>query len=355
MNAIKISVVVPCYNVEQYIRRGLDSILAQTMQDWEAILVDDGATDNTGRICEEYAAMDCRFRVIHQENQGLSCARNSGMKKVTGKLLYFLDPDDQIEPNCFERCYETYKQYDCDIINFGFWWVYGEQRSTDSNNEFKIFKGNDIHTYYTKQHTGFSQEALNKYFKHEFIWNNKKYGQVWSYMFRRSFIQKNRLIFPPGLKMAEDAIFLVEASYRAKEIVRIPDVMYHYIQRDSGLVNMKKDASYLYEYKLRQNTERRRLRELIKEFDLLDSYIGSHILSCLQLALKTSNEWQNYKLFRKYITQSEVQESIQKVSLAGAPFKFAAPVRLLKARCHKLLFMGCWLLHKTALANKISM
>ena len=88
MSDTKISVVVPCYNVEQYIRRGLDSILAQTMQDWEAILVDDGATDSTGEICDEYVARDCRFHVIHQENQGPSCARNSGMKEAAGELLY---------------------------------------------------------------------------------------------------------------------------------------------------------------------------------------------------------------------------------------------------------------------------
>lgn len=355
MNKISISVIVPCYNVEYYIRRGLDSILAQTFQNWEAILVNDGATDSTGEICNEYATRDCRFHVIHQENLGLSCARNCGMKEATGELLYFLDPDDWIEPNCFERCYEIYQQYDCDFIHFGFWWVYGEDVFTEKEVDFRIFKGNDIQTFYTKQHAGFSQEALDKYFRHEFIWNQKKHGQVWSYMFRRAFIQQHGLTFSSGLKMAEDAMFMVEASYRAKEIVRIPDVFYHYIQRGNGLVNKKKDALYLYDYKFRQITERRRLRELIKEFDLHDSYIGTHILSCLQLALKTSTEWKNYRLYRQYVTHPDVQESIKKVCLKGAPMKFSLPVRLLKMRCHWLLFAGCRLLHKMGMANKVSM
>ena len=90
MSKAKISVVVPCYNVEPYIRRGLDSIIAQTLQEWEAILVDDGATDGTGNICDEYAAKDSRFQVIHQQNQGLSCARNNGMALATNCSILWI-------------------------------------------------------------------------------------------------------------------------------------------------------------------------------------------------------------------------------------------------------------------------
>ena len=352
---VRVSVIIPCYNVEPYIRRGLDSIVSQTLTEWEAILVDDGATDGTGEICEEYAANDRRFRVVHQQNQGPSCARNNGMKEAQGELLYFMDPDDWIEPDCFQRCYEAYQQYGGDIIHFGFWWVYGEKKYADGDACFRLFKGEDIFEYYTKQHAGFNQEALNGYYKGDFIWGLKRHGQVWSYMFRREFVQQNNLIFPPGLKMAEDAMFMVEATYRASQIVHIPDIFYHYVQRSDGLVNKKKDAEYIYEYKFRHLTERRRLREMVKEFDLHDAYLGSHILSCLQLALNTSDEWRNYKLYKQYVTHPDVQESISKVSLHGAPIKFAIPVYLLKMQCHFLLFTGCWLLHKTGLSNKVKM
>ena len=355
MDKAKISVVVPCYNVEPYIRRGLDSIIAQTLREWEAILVDDGATDGTGDICKEYAAKDCRFRVIHQQNQGLSCARNNGMALARGKLLYFMDSDDWIESDCFKRCYETYQQYGGDIIHFGLWWVYGDEKFTDSGTCFRIFIGEEIHEHYTKQHAGFCQAALNSYYKGEFIWEYKKHGIACSYMFRREFVQQNGLLFPPGLKMAEDAMFMVEASYKASQIVQIPDVFYHYVQRNDGLVNKKKDAGYIYEYKFRHLAERHRLREMVKEFDMHDSYLGSHILSCLQLALTTSDEWRNYSLYKRYVTHPDVRESIRKVSLHGAPMKFALPVRLLKKHCHLLLFAGCWLLHKTGFANKIRM
>jgi glycosyltransferase involved in cell wall biosynthesis len=352
---MKISVVIPCYNVEQYIRRGLDSILAQTLQEWEAILVDDGATDSTGEICDEYAKKDSRFHVIHQENQGVSCARNNGMKEATGELLYFFDPDDWIEPNCFERCLETYQQYDGDIVHFGFWWVYGNDSFTDSPLSFKVFRKEEIFEHYTKQFAGFSQDALNKYYKGAFIWNHKKAGNAWNCMFKNDFIKQHNLAFPVGMKLGQDEVFMVEASYHASTIVRIPDVFYHYVQRSDGSVNRKKNASFLYNHKFRQLLERGRLQGLIKEFDLHDSYIGSNILSCLKLALKTSDEWRNYKLYRQYVTHPDVQESIKKVSLKGAPLKFSLPVRLLKLRCHKLLFAGCWLLHKMGVADRVSM
>lgn len=345
-NEVKISVVVPCYNVEKYIRRGLDSILAQTFNQWEAILVDDGATDNTGKICDEYAQKDRRFQVIHTNNQGLSCARNNGMQQAIGELLYFMDPDDWIEPNCFERCFETYKQYHCDIINFGFWWEYDKDIFTDSATDFKVYKGDDIYNHFTKKLAGFSQNALNMYYKGDFIWNHRKGGFVWVYMFKRTFVSQHNLAFIPGLVIVEDEIFMIEATYKASLLVQIPDVFYHYWQRSDGLLNKKRSVSFTYNYKFKQIEERHRLRKQIKEFDLHDYFLGTNVLSCLKLAIENSDEWKYYKLFNQYVTNPDIQESIKKVSLKNAPLKFAIPVYLLKSHCHLLLFTGCWLAHK---------
>ena len=93
-----ISVIVPVYKVEKYLHECVDSILAQTFRDFELILVDDGSPDNCGAICDEYAAKDSRIRVIHQENQGLSGARNSGIDVARGEYITFVDADDSIEP-----------------------------------------------------------------------------------------------------------------------------------------------------------------------------------------------------------------------------------------------------------------
>lgn len=119
-----ISVVVPIYNVEMYLPRALDSILTQTYQDWEAILVDDGSTDKSGSIADEYAQIDGRFNVIHKENGGLSDARNVGMEHVTGEYLLFLDSDDFLHPQLMELCMQAVLRDNSDLVAFTYDRVY---------------------------------------------------------------------------------------------------------------------------------------------------------------------------------------------------------------------------------------
>lgn len=119
-----ISVIVPIYNVEKYLARALDSILAQTYHDWEAILVDDGSTDKSGCIADEYAQKDERFKVIHKKNGGLSDARNVGMEHVTGEHLLFLDSDDFLHPQLMELCIQAAQRDSSDLVAFTYDRVY---------------------------------------------------------------------------------------------------------------------------------------------------------------------------------------------------------------------------------------
>lgn len=112
----KISIIVPVYKVEKYLHRCLDSIVAQTFTDWECILVDDGSPDGSGKICDEYAEKDGRFKVFHQENQGVSAARNKGLDNAKGEWIGFVDSDDWVSKEYFQidypksyiirKCYE---------------------------------------------------------------------------------------------------------------------------------------------------------------------------------------------------------------------------------------------------------
>ena len=101
----KISIIMPVYNVEQYLQRCLNSISAQTFSDWEAICVNDGSTDNCAEILNRQAQKDNRFKIVNQTNQSLSCARNNGLKLARGEYVYFLDSDDCIHPQCLEIAY----------------------------------------------------------------------------------------------------------------------------------------------------------------------------------------------------------------------------------------------------------
>lgn len=119
-----ISVVVPIYNVERYLHRALDSLLSQTCKDWEAILVDDGSTDGSSLIADEYTKRDARFKVIHKPNGGLSDARNAGMEQISGEYLIFLDADDFIHPQLMEICLEASLRDKSDMVCFTYDRVY---------------------------------------------------------------------------------------------------------------------------------------------------------------------------------------------------------------------------------------
>lgn len=116
--AYDISVIIPIYKVEQYLRRALDSLLSQTHANWEAILIDDGSPDACGTIADEYARKDSRFKVIHKTNEGVSKARNVGMAEANGKYLLYLDPDDFFHPQLMELCLRTAEKEEADMVVF---------------------------------------------------------------------------------------------------------------------------------------------------------------------------------------------------------------------------------------------
>ena len=115
-----VSVIVPVYNVEEYLRKCIDSIVAQTLKDIEIILVDDGSTDGSGTICDEYASQDKRVRVVHKINGGLSSARNTGIEAASAPFLMFIDSDDWVEPNFCEKPYLAAKNNNADLVLFSF-------------------------------------------------------------------------------------------------------------------------------------------------------------------------------------------------------------------------------------------
>lgn len=118
MDDVLVSVIIPIYNVEQYLRRALDSLIAQSHNCWEAILVDDGSPDDCGIIADEYARKDKRFKVIHKENGGVSKARNIGMEQAVGKYTLFLDPDDFFHPQLMELCLKAAEREGADMVTF---------------------------------------------------------------------------------------------------------------------------------------------------------------------------------------------------------------------------------------------
>lgn len=119
MDHPQISVIIPVYKAEKFLHRCLDSILAQTYSNWELLLVNDGSPDNSGAICEEYAAKDARIKVFHKENGGVSAARNTALERAKGVFVTFVDSDDWIDKDCLNTCINNMINNELDLVQFG--------------------------------------------------------------------------------------------------------------------------------------------------------------------------------------------------------------------------------------------
>ena len=198
----KISIIIPVYNVEKYIRACLDSILNQTFQDFEVILVDDGTPDNSGAICDEYAAADSRFKVFHKKNGGVSSARNLGIEKASGEWITFVDADDTISQNCLDICYQHIIENNIDLLQFNF------TREKNSYNE-EYIRCNNI-----MNHISF----LDKPHKVCIAGN----------VIKRDVITRNNIRFREGMKLAEDQSFVLHVIKNSSAIISIPNKLYYY-------------------------------------------------------------------------------------------------------------------------------
>lgn len=181
----KISVIVPVYNVERYLPRCLDSILAQTFTDFELLLIDDGSKDNSGHICDEYAKVDNRIRVFHNENRGVSSARNTGLDNACGEWITFIDSDDYVEDNFLEKLFQSTNS-DLKISGYTSFGCYNEE---------KIY----CTTFISKNEIGM---CLSKFL------NDHIFRVPWAKLFRLNIINNNKLRFDTNLKICEDTIFV---------------------------------------------------------------------------------------------------------------------------------------------------
>ncbi len=216
-----ISVVIPVYNADKYLARCLDSLLAQTMTDWQAICVNDGSRDNSLEILREYAARDKRIQIIDKKNAGVSAARNDGMAVATGEFIHFMDADDFIDAQYYEHMFVTANDADVDIACSGF--------VTDTR-----FARDIVYRRQTKL-TNLRDMVRDTYMLTD--------SYVWRYLFRREFLEKNKLKFDTSLSSQEDAVFVMMAFERAGALVIVPYVSYHYMFNDASTLNLR-DAAH---------------------------------------------------------------------------------------------------------------
>ncbi len=228
MNVIpKFSIIIPVYNVQDYLSKCLDSIIEQTLLDIEIICVNDGSKDRSLDILQQYSNKDARIKIVSKDNGGLSSARNIGLKLAKGAYICFLDSDDYVQPNFCERIYTEVLEHEPDIIVFG---ANIFPRRTD----IEPWIYNSLSPV-TKQFHRFKPDIL--------LDTNRAFPFVWRNCFKRSYLEKNKLTFNEQILFGEDTIFQICAYPGAKNIICISDKLYNYRydRKNSLMFNSRRD------------------------------------------------------------------------------------------------------------------
>ena len=221
----EVSIIVPVYQVEKYISQCIESVLNQTFKDFELILIDDGSKDNSGIICDSYAAKDDRIAVIHTNNNGAATARNIGLQRASGRYIAFLDGDDYLAENMIERLYGEIENSEYDVVVSDFLNILPDEK--------------DNFSLQLKEKTVSGREVL------EHLKNEKNYGVwtiVWNKIYKREVLKNIR--FPDG-KYFEDEFFSDKLYLNSNKIHIIPDVLCYHRVLASSTMNTQRTENYL--------------------------------------------------------------------------------------------------------------
>lgn len=282
----KISIIVPVYNVQSYLVECIESLIKQEYSNVEIILIDDGSTDCSGNICDEYAQKDNRITVIHQKNGGAANAKNTGLKYATGKYLAFVDSDDFVEHDAYVYMLAKLKKSDADIIQCSFRDIY-QNRTKDQImlQDEQVF---DVVSY------------LNRY---TFDWTC---GLLWDKLYRRELFES--IFFEEG-HTVDDEFFTYQGVMNAKKIVHDPKIVYNYRKRKSSVTAKR-------EY--RENTVLDKLDYLVKrknrvidKFPVLKQNFNKHFLyMLLWLSTDAYASKRSIQITKKYLKEYFSENSI---------------------------------------------
>lgn len=223
-SSVQLSIIIPVYKVEDYLAACLDSIIAQSFQNWEVIAVDDGSPDGSGAILDQYAQKDKRIRAIHKANGGVSSARNAGLAAAKGEYIGFVDGDDRLLPEMYQNLMAEAMQGGYDIVQCDYHHLYEDGSVLPDHPVPPPKAWND------------SSSATAAYLNTEIA------ACVWNKVFRREVICSLR--FDENLIIAEDGYFVFEACMRAESVKRISHVGYLYLQRQSSAIHARLTEKY---------------------------------------------------------------------------------------------------------------
>lgn len=297
-----VSVIVPVYNVEQYLRCCIGSVLAQTFSDFELILVDDGSPDNCGAICDEYAAKDSRIVVIHQKNSGVSCARNTALKVAKGEYVTFCDSDDYYATTWLEDLYSGIGEADIALAQYSSVSDAGNIGKT-SRHECGVYSINN------------TDDRINYVVR--YVFGGKHGWEIWTRLFRMEIIQQYHIRFCESCgNFAEDLGFVLEYMLFAKKLISLPALGYYYRVRNGSMMQSSKnqvkldamnEISQQYIATIKHYESDRRFKRVIPIFHFLimcnqyGKLLGTDQYQHLHRYIHTIHRYKEWRMFTKQI------------------------------------------------------
>lgn len=325
----KVSIIVPIYNVEKYLKRCIDSILNQTYSNLEIILVNDGSLDNCGNICDDYTKKDDRIIVIHHSNKGLPAARNSGLKIATGYYIGFIDSDDKIDNNMVEDFINiANKNNDPDIITSDIF-----QYSLDNKNYNHIKNKSYI---YGK--TIYKKDIKNNYIKPYFGGELGNIPSVCTKMYKASFLSLNNLMFDETLVRAADYWFNLEAFQKATTLYSIEKSYYHYFVIQNSNIRKYRKNDFIFFLTSRERLTKENLHlKIDTNWTNLNTQFINNINEFIFLIIKHEKINVGFKKIDSIFKNNEYIDALNNSSLNKTHTKL---IRfLLKNKFYKLSFL----------------
>lgn len=312
-----ISIIIPVYNVEPYIRKCLDSVKAQTFTDFEAIIVDDSSPDDSIKIAMEFVVSDPRFKIVTRENGGLSAARNTGIEHANGKYIAFLDSDDFIAPTYLEKLYNACEENNADMSYCGF--TYHFYKNGFRKKQLFIVKD------CVMEHNEAVSRIISDHGLHSYAWNK---------LYKRTIFTEHNISYPT--MYFEDVATSPKAVFYANKLAVVGECLYYYVKRRGSILstmNVRKINDLLYSVMIVSNFLRRNgeyvpfendIKRIITKFKLVNIYsiIRQHVLMFSFKGMYT-NLKTNFKMAR-YILDCEWTPTD---GLPELPYTVKSPVK----------------------------
>ena len=325
---MKVSIIVPIYNVERYLESCIESILSQTYENFELILVDDGSPDQCGIICDKYATQDSRIKVIHKENQGLGVARNTGLDYATGEFVCFVDSDDWLEPYAIEYWIRAQRKYDADIVMCNY------QKKNDNKevlyryeirNKECCYRGKKI-----EQEIFWPMIGQESMVREDFTINMC----VWTNLYRRELIESEQIRFLSEREyLSEDICFNLQYLLSCKIAVMIPESLYCYRYNPTSLTSRYKGDEYqkaVALYNKVQSWAKQAKTVEFREFRVERFFITKVREVMFRLCGSNMSYREKAKVCKKILRDNTLQDVIYRYPIKRYKLKYKVPVYLMK-------------------------